>query len=326
MSALRKARDKAREGIRVINTRKGKSASGRGPPVPPPSYRQMKQTNEAFNAILDDESADVFGLETEAKTDTLADDGLYDQPSSPGRSSEPDLFSDIKPESGLHFQDDLFADNFDDHSSSDTRNIGTGDDDLFSDDFMNTDEQLILNPPQSIGTDSEEVVAGGGLPGESPPGISSPLPPTEYDITLEQQRESELNTATEVESTNKENELATDETKSIDHVEEKYSKPEVNSEEDSIVNTDPLEDTPTVHVPTDTEVMVDGSPDPRHSREPSLDHDELFPDDPPNEDGPTEDHPLLPRPHPPLDAQRMGSPVSLASSLEDDHGPLSLRG
>ncbi len=316
MSALRKvrevrdkARDKAREGIRVINTRKTRSASGRtGPPVPAPSYRQikMKQTNEAaFNAILNDESADVFGLETDAKTNTLADDGVYDQPSSPSRNSEPDIFSDIKqPESGLHFQDDLFADNFDDHSSS--RNIS---EDLFSDDLVNTDEALIVDPPQSIAADSEEVVDGGNLPGGSPPSSSCPLPSTEDDITLEHQRELELNTVTEVESTKQENVLATDEhveTISIDHVEE---KPELNSEEDSTY-TDPLEDTPTVHVST-----VDSSPDPKQSQEPSLDYDELFPDD----------HPLLHRPHPLVNTQRLGSPVSLSSSLEDDTSHLGLR-
>ena len=108
MSMLRKAREKAREGIRAVNTERKKhfgsqaASRARGAPAQPSlyNYRQMKQSNEAFEAILDDET-ELFGMEPEYKPESISSNDHLASVDSVGTSSQ-----------SQRFDDDLFSDDF----------------------------------------------------------------------------------------------------------------------------------------------------------------------------------------------------------------------
>ena len=112
MSVLRKAKEKAREGIRAVNTERKKhfgshtsTARPRGTGYAPGqstayNFKQMKQTNDAFEAILDDES-ELFGMESEWKPKPVSSSDHLDSFAPAEASSQPQSFND-----------DLFSDDF----------------------------------------------------------------------------------------------------------------------------------------------------------------------------------------------------------------------
>ena len=112
MSVLRKAKEKAREGIRGVNTERKKhfgshasTSRPRGTGYAPGqstsyNFKQMKQTNDAFEAILDDES-ELFGMETEWKPKPVTSNDHLDSVESAKVSSQ-----------SQSFNDDLFSDDF----------------------------------------------------------------------------------------------------------------------------------------------------------------------------------------------------------------------